>query len=142
MITLLLYCRYTNSVQGNKYIVILIDQSGSMTGTSSTRARLSAIELLLDLGENDFFIVYRVSSSSMEILNPYNDNSDKFLQALPENKLALAKLISDMSIPNGKADFTDALNDGYTHLMVCYRMYKVVIIIIIDVYVLEFFCLS
>ena len=112
------HCRYVNSVLGNKYVVILIDQSGSMTGTSSTIARLSTIELIVDMAENDFFIAYRVSGDTVNALNPYEDNSNTFLRASRENKLAIAKLISDMGIPMGKADFTDALNAGYEKLMV------------------------
>ena len=109
--------RYINSIQGDKYVVILIDHSGSMTGSSSTRARLSSIELISNLNANDYLLVYLIRDMKTVGVSPYG-NGNEFLRASPENKLEIIKLMSELGGPKGKADFTHALDMSYSLLKV------------------------
>ena len=85
-----------------------------MTGSSSTRARLSSIELISDLNANDYFLVYIIRD--MQTVGVSNGN--EFLRASPENNLEIIKLMSELGGPKGKADFTHALDMSYSLLKV------------------------
>ena len=98
-----------------------------MTGSSSTKARLSIIEQIKDLGENDFFLLFRIDSFTpvLNVLSDVFNGTDNFVRASPENKLAATKEVSEMSLPRGTADFTKGLKTAYDILSVSkYSVYN------------------
>eukprot|EP00731_Ephydatia_muelleri_P021586 Em0014g177a len=97
---------YTQTIQGSVYLVILLDMSGTMTGFRSLLARLTIVELLKTLTENDFFYVIRVDG------NPRPFGCLNRTRASRENILSMDSLITSSNPPpstGGSADYQKGL---------------------------------
>ena len=109
--------RYINTVLGEKHSVILIDMSGSMTGSYSTLARLTATEFINSLSPNDFFLVLRVGETNPSF-KPFGNCFNKLVRASSENKLVITTILSEVDDPVGVADFEAAMTAAYNQLLV------------------------
>lgn len=113
-ITVVLSPRYTDTVVGEKHVILLLDMSGSMFGLPSDVARLSAIQLLNSLTNNDFFHVLRVDDAVTSFGGCFTGRT----RASAENKLAMTSIISRTNNSYGVADFGAALDRAHDELMV------------------------
>lgn len=64
---------YVNAATSPKDIVILIDNSGSMSGHKSNLARATTESILNTLGDNDFVNVYKFSDTTEESVPCFKD---------------------------------------------------------------------
>ena len=119
IIIIIIIIRYIETIPGDKAIVILIDSSGSMSGTRSALARLTARELIKDLVINDFFMVLRVAGEAPdETYRHFGDCFNDFIQATEENKVIMQTLIANDNEQNGRADFNEAIEYSLKELQV------------------------
>lgn len=64
---------YVNAATSPKDVVILIDNSGSMTGKRAMLARATTESILDTLSDNDFVNVYKFSDYTEETVPCYKD---------------------------------------------------------------------
>lgn len=64
---------YVNAATSPKDVIILIDNSGSMTGKRAMLARLTAETILDTLSDNDFVNVFKFSDYTEETVPCYKD---------------------------------------------------------------------
>lgn len=64
---------YTEAATCSKDVVILIDNSGSMTGYRNTIAKLTVSNILDTLNNNDFVAVYNYSGRAEEVVSCFKD---------------------------------------------------------------------
>lgn len=87
-----------------KDVIILMDNSGSMTGMRNTIAKLVVNSLLKTFGNNDFINVLKFSWQPESVLPCYKD---LLLQATPEVLKNFQEAVSQVK-PEGNASFPNA----------------------------------
>ncbi|CAI8008700.1 Voltage-dependent calcium channel subunit alpha-2/delta-1 [Geodia barretti] len=101
---------YTNTVTGDKFIVVLLDVSGSMAGFQSLLAKTTISQLLRALTSNDYFLIIQVGEG--ERTKNVGCFSEK-TRATPENVLVASQDIMLLPDTNnvGRAHFSQPLQD-------------------------------
>ncbi|XP_018912174.2 LOW QUALITY PROTEIN: voltage-dependent calcium channel subunit alpha-2/delta-3 [Bemisia tabaci] len=110
---------YIQAATCSKDMVILIDNSGSMTGMRNTIAQLTVNSLLKTLDNNDFVNIFRFNVTAEEIVPCFNNT---LVQATPENIAVFKEAINNLQ-PEGKADFPVAFQRAF-ELLQQYRETK------------------
>ncbi|KYB29565.1 voltage-dependent calcium channel subunit alpha-2/delta-3 isoform X2 [Tribolium castaneum] len=100
---------YVSAATSPKDIVILIDNSGSMSGHKSNLARATTESILNTLGDNDFVNVFKFSDITEETVPCFKD---MLVQANNENVRWLKESLSTFKSEN-IANFTAALVTGF-----------------------------
>ncbi|XP_031336712.1 voltage-dependent calcium channel subunit alpha-2/delta-3 isoform X2 [Photinus pyralis] len=100
---------YVNAATSPKDMVILIDNSGSMTGKRAILARATADKILDTLSDNDYVNVFKFSDYTEETIPCYKD---VLLQASSENRRRLKDSLSTLKAVN-IANFTSALTTAF-----------------------------
>ncbi|XP_068916556.1 voltage-dependent calcium channel subunit alpha-2/delta-3 isoform X1 [Tenebrio molitor] len=100
---------YVSAATSPKDIVILIDNSGSMSGHKSNLARATTESILNTLGDNDFVNVYKFSDATEETVPCFKD---MLVQANSENVRWLKESLATFKSEN-IANFTAALVTGF-----------------------------
>ncbi|XP_018576080.1 voltage-dependent calcium channel subunit alpha-2/delta-3 isoform X2 [Anoplophora glabripennis] len=100
---------YVDAATSPKDIVILVDNSGSMTGHRANLARATVEAILDTLSDNDFVNVYKFSDTTEETVACFKD---QLAQANSENIRYLKDSIMNMK-PENIANFTSALVTGF-----------------------------
>lgn len=95
---------FIEAVTCTKHVVILMDNSGSMTGMRNTIAKLVVNSLLTTFGNNDFISVLRFSWKAESVLPCYKD---MLVQATPETLKNFQEAVSEVK-PEGNASFPNA----------------------------------
>ncbi|KAG5895094.1 hypothetical protein JTB14_023267 [Gonioctena quinquepunctata] len=96
---------YVNAATSPKDIVILLDNSGSMSGHRSNLARATVEAILDTLSDNDFVNVYKFSDTTQETVPCFRD---QLAQASNENVRFLKDSLWSLK-PENIANFTSAL---------------------------------
>nr|XP_023023561.1 voltage-dependent calcium channel subunit alpha-2/delta-3 [Leptinotarsa decemlineata] len=96
---------YVNAATSPKDIVILIDNSGSMTGHRANLARATVEAILDTLSDNDFVNIYKFSDTTQETVPCFRD---LLAQANSENIRYLKDSMGTLK-PENIANFTSAL---------------------------------
>ncbi|RZC42869.1 Ankyrin repeat domain containing protein [Asbolus verrucosus] len=100
---------YVSAATSPKDIVILIDNSGSMSGHKSNLARATTESILNTLGDNDFVNVYKFSDITEETVPCFKD---MLVQANNENVRWLKESLATFKSEN-IANFSAALVTGF-----------------------------
>ncbi|KDR23040.1 Voltage-dependent calcium channel subunit alpha-2/delta-3 [Zootermopsis nevadensis] len=100
---------YTEAATCSKDVVILIDNSGSMTGYRNTIAKLTVSNILDTLNNNDFVAVYNYSGRAEEVVSCFKD---RLVQATLENVSTLKAALEDV-MPEGYANLTNAFTKAF-----------------------------
>ncbi|KAL7294695.1 hypothetical protein TKK_0011996 [Trichogramma kaykai] len=93
----------------SKDMVVLVDNSGSMTGMSNTIAKATVATILSTLSNNDFVAVFNFSDTTDQIVPCFQD---KLVQATPEN-IKKFNLEIDQMRPEGVANLTEAFMTAF-----------------------------
>ncbi|XP_031786318.1 voltage-dependent calcium channel subunit alpha-2/delta-3 isoform X1 [Nasonia vitripennis] len=96
----------------SKDMVILVDNSGSMTGMSNAIAKTTVSTIMSTLSNNDFVAVFNFSDSTQQVVSCFQD---KLVQATPENIRRINDDILTMK-PEGVANITEAFLAAFTIL--------------------------
>uniref|UniRef100_A0A6P7F144 Voltage-dependent calcium channel subunit alpha-2/delta-3 isoform X2 n=1 Tax=Diabrotica virgifera virgifera TaxID=50390 RepID=A0A6P7F144_DIAVI len=96
---------YVNAATSPKDLVILIDNSGSMTGHRANLARATAEAILDTLSDNDFVNIYSFSDTTQESVPCFKD---QLAQANDKNIKYLKDSLGTLK-PENIANFTSAL---------------------------------
>lgn len=89
-----------------KDVIILMDNSGSMTGMRNTIAKLVVNSLLKTFGNNDFINVLKFSWKPTSVLPCYKD---MLIQATPEVLKSFQEAVTLVK-PEGNASFPNAIS--------------------------------
>lgn len=111
---------YTNAASSPKDMIILIEQSGSMTGTRLGIAMDVVRNILDTLSVNDFVNVFSFNDTIRSIIDcsidPTIPNSnpmlDTFVQATSANIYDLKQALNDIK-PSGQTDLAEALKHAF-----------------------------
>ncbi|KAJ8670394.1 hypothetical protein QAD02_001653 [Eretmocerus hayati] len=95
---------YIEATTCSKDMVILVDNSGSMTGMSNSIAKTTVASILSTLSNNDFVAVFSFSDTTQQLVSCFQD---KLVQVTPEN---VKKFNAEMAKlrPEGVANLTEA----------------------------------
>ncbi|XP_033217688.1 voltage-dependent calcium channel subunit alpha-2/delta-3 isoform X2 [Belonocnema kinseyi] len=96
----------------SKDMVILVDNSGSMTGIGKSIARRTVYAILETLSNNDFVQIMNFSDTTQEIVSCFKD---RLIQATPENVEKFKDHMVQMK-PEGIANITEAFIKAFTLL--------------------------
>ncbi|XP_014218432.1 voltage-dependent calcium channel subunit alpha-2/delta-3 isoform X2 [Copidosoma floridanum] len=96
----------------SKDMVILVDNSGSMTGMSNTIAKATVATILSTLSNNDFVAVFNFSDTTNQVVPCFQG---KLVQATPENIRKFNVEIETMK-PEGVANVTEAFLNAFALL--------------------------
>lgn len=96
----------------SKDMVILVDNSGSMTGMGKTIAKATVASIMETLSNNDFVAVLNFSKAAEHVVPCF---SDILVQATPENLDKFKSAISEMK-PDGQANVTEAFTQAFSLL--------------------------
>lgn len=100
---------YIETATCSKDIVILFDNSGSMTGFPNHVGKFTIRSILDTFSNNDFFNVFNYSGTVDDIVPCYKD---ALVQATPENKNLFNDAISKLK-PAGYANLTIAYEKAF-----------------------------
>ncbi|KAJ8982828.1 hypothetical protein NQ317_010449 [Molorchus minor] len=100
---------YVNAATSPKDIVILVDNSGSMTGHRANLARATIEAILNTLSDNDFVNVYKFTDTTEETVACFRD---QLAQANSENIRFLKESLGTLK-PENIANFSSALETGF-----------------------------
>ncbi|XP_069675652.1 voltage-dependent calcium channel subunit alpha-2/delta-3-like isoform X2 [Periplaneta americana] len=100
---------YIQAATCTKDLVILMDNSGSMTGYRNTIARLTVSNILDTLNNNDFVNVFNYSEKTDEAVPCFKD---MLVQATLENVNTLKDAVENIK-PEGYANLTYAFNKAF-----------------------------
>ncbi|XP_012275945.1 voltage-dependent calcium channel subunit alpha-2/delta-3 [Orussus abietinus] len=100
---------YIEAATCSKYVVILVDNSGSMTGIGKTIARRTVDAIFDTLSNNDFVTLLNYSKSTEDVVDCFKD---MLVQATPENLEVFRKHVMDFK-PDGMANLTEALTRAF-----------------------------
>lgn len=92
-----------------KDIIVLMDNSGSMTGMRNTIAKLVVKSILDTFGNNDFINVLKFSWTAEPVLSCY---SDTLVQATAENVEMFQEAVTNVK-PEGNASFPNAFATAF-----------------------------
>ncbi|CAG9816549.1 unnamed protein product [Phaedon cochleariae] len=95
---------YVNAATSPKDLVILVDNSGSMTGHRAALARVTVEAILDTLSDNDFVNIYKFSDKTEETVSCFRD---QLAQANSENIRYLKDSMGSLK-PENIANFTSA----------------------------------
>jgi voltage-dependent calcium channel alpha-2/delta-4 len=107
---------YIETATCSKDVVLLLDNSGSMTGFRSYIARYTIKSLLGTFSNNDYFNILKYSKTTSEVIPCFKD---ELVQATPDNINAFNEAIKDL-VPEQHANITVALEAAFT-LLAKYR---------------------
>jgi voltage-dependent calcium channel alpha-2/delta-4 len=107
---------YIETATCSKDVVILLDNSGSMTGYRSYIAEYTIRSLLDTFSNNDFINIYKYSKYTNELVPCFND---MLVQATPENIDVFNKAVEKLE-PEGHANVNLALETAF-QLLAKYR---------------------
>jgi voltage-dependent calcium channel alpha-2/delta-4 len=105
----------------SKDVVILLDNSGSMTGYRNYIAQYTIKSLLDTFSNNDFVNIFNYSATTEELIPCFKD---MLVQATPENIEVFNNAVTDLK-PDGYANVTSALEkafqllEKYRHIRKC-----------------------
>jgi len=108
---------YIETATCSKDIVILLDNSGSMTGYRNYVAQLTIKSVLDTFSNNDFIQIYNYSNGIDEVVPCFNDI---LVQATPENIKVFNDAVQKL-VPEGYANVTKALIKAF-ELLEKYRV--------------------
>lgn len=100
---------YIETATCSKDIVILLDNSGSMTGFRNHVAKFTIRSILETFSNNDFFTIYEYSNETRDIVDCFKD---ALVQATKENIQVFNDKISSLK-PEGCADLTRAYEKAF-----------------------------
>ncbi|XP_055904369.1 voltage-dependent calcium channel subunit alpha-2/delta-3 [Eupeodes corollae] len=100
---------YIETATCSKDIVILLDNSGSMTGFRNHIAKFTIRSVLDTFSNNDFFTIFNYSKTCDDIIPCFKD---ALVQATPENIDVFNKAIAKMA-PEGYANLTLAYEKAF-----------------------------
>ncbi|XP_051159665.1 voltage-dependent calcium channel subunit alpha-2/delta-3 isoform X3 [Leptopilina boulardi] len=103
---------YIEAATCSKDMVILVDNSGSMTGIGKSIARRTVWSLLETLSNNDFVAIMNFSDTTQDVVPCFKD---RLVQATPENLKKYNELMLEMK-PDGIANLTEAFIKAFTLL--------------------------
>ncbi|XP_043483150.1 voltage-dependent calcium channel subunit alpha-2/delta-3 isoform X1 [Leptopilina heterotoma] len=103
---------YIEAATCSKDMVILVDNSGSMTGIGKSIARRTVWSLLETLSNNDFVAIMNFSDTTQDVVRCFKD---RLVQATPENLKKYNELMLEMK-PDGIANITEAFIKAFTLL--------------------------
>lgn len=112
---------YIETATCSKDVVILLDNSGSMTGYRNYIAQLTIRSLLDTFSNNDFINVYDYSKTVQALVPCFNET---LVQATPENIRVFNEKVQELK-PDGYANVTLALDkafellEKYRHIRNC-----------------------
>lgn len=107
---------YIETATCSKDVVILLDNSGSMTGYRNYVARLTIKSLLDTFSNNDFVNILHYNNETEELIPCFKD---MLVQATPENIRVFNEAVVELS-PDGTANITEALARAF-ELLAFYR---------------------
>lgn len=107
---------YIETATCSKDVVILLDNSGSMTGYRFYIAQLTIKALLDTFSNNDFINIFNYSKTTEEVIPCFKDI---LVQATPENIEAFNDAVAELQ-PEGYANVTVALEKAFK-LLAKYR---------------------
>lgn len=107
---------YIETATCSKDVVILLDNSGSMTGYRFYIAQLTIRSLLGSFSNNDFVNIFNYSKTTGDVIPCFKDS---LVQATPENIQAFNDAVAEL-IPEGYANVTVALERAFK-LLAKYR---------------------
>jgi voltage-dependent calcium channel alpha-2/delta-4 len=110
---------YIETATCSKDVVILLDNSGSMTGYRNYVAQLTIKSLLDTFSNNDFVNIFIYSSGVGELVPCFKD---VLVQATPENIEVFNDAVKNLE-PEGHANVTYALEAAF-QLLEKYRSYR------------------
>ncbi|XP_037958547.1 voltage-dependent calcium channel subunit alpha-2/delta-3 [Teleopsis dalmanni] len=100
---------YIETATCSKDIVILLDNSGSMTGFRNHVAKFTIRSILDTFSNNDFFTIFNYSATVDDIIPCFKD---ALVQATPENINVFNEALEDLS-PEGFANLTVAYEKAF-----------------------------
>jgi len=100
---------YTAGASSAKDVVILLDRSGSMSGTNSKIATAAITTIIESLQENDFFNIVSFNTNANVVNSCYNN----LVQASKSNREQILGKMRTLPNPNGYANGMKALEKAY-----------------------------
>lgn len=100
---------YIETATCSKDIVILLDNSGSMTGFRNHVAKFTIRSILETFSNNDFFTIFSYSNNVTGIIDCFNDT---LVQATKENIQAFNDAIDKLK-QEGRANLTEAYTKAF-----------------------------
>jgi voltage-dependent calcium channel alpha-2/delta-4 len=100
---------YIEAATCSKDVVILFDNSGSMTGYNNFVARTTVKALLDTFSNNDFFTIFAFSNETSEVVPCFEDT---LMQATPDNMRTFNSYLAGLK-PEGPANFTTVFTRAF-----------------------------
>lgn len=100
---------YIEAATCSKDVVILLDNSGSMTGFRNYIAQLTVKSILDTFSNNDFLNIYTYSNEVVELVDCFKD---LLIQATPENAKVFNDAVKELK-PEGYANVSKAFVKGF-----------------------------